>query len=118
MIIGQTINDLGTDGAVTFFTPWFSRADDNARFTYERIHSTLVSSETVEVYSKKGEDPGDSPGSVVATFAGLGSTSLFEAACSGLKDMIRFKITLASNDSPGWLHFRFLQPTWFAEAKV
>ncbi|MGK0155708.1 MAG: hypothetical protein ACI9SE_002673 [Neolewinella sp.] len=119
MIIGQTINSLDKEGDVAkFFSPWFPRQDDNARFAYERIHSTLDSPETVEVFSKRSEDSGDSPGSVVATFAGLGATGFFEASCFDLKDMVRFRVTIAIEEDPGWLHFRFLEPTWFATARV
>lgn len=113
MIIGQTLNtDFGNDRE--HFTPWFPRVSDNAIFTFERIFSTLAIEETVEVFHKNAEDAG--VGSAVAPFSQLGSTDLFEAACVDLKEMVRLRIQL--KDTTGWLHFRFLPPTWYPTGKV
>lgn len=113
MIIGQTIN--ADYGAVReHFTPWFPRVADNAAFTFQRIFSTLGIEEVVEVFHKNAEDSGT--GSSVASFAQLGSTDLYEAACAGLKEMVRFRIQI--KDTTGWLHFRFLSPTWYPTGKA
>ncbi len=49
-------------------------------------------------------------------FTQLGSTDLFEAACADLKEMVRFRILI--KDTTGWLHFRFLPPTWYPTGQV
>ncbi|MGK0155709.1 MAG: hypothetical protein ACI9SE_002674 [Neolewinella sp.] len=116
MIIGQTIQGDSRNN-ITFFTPWFSRAEDNAVFGYERIWSTLGTAETVKVFHKLTEDPGT--GTVPTsggTFAQLGSTGVFQAEPSDLKELVRFQITLFT--TTGWLHFRFLEPNWFSAARV
>ncbi len=112
MIIGQTLN--GDYGAVReHFTPWFPRQADNAIFTYERIFSTM-GTETVEVFHKNEEDTG--LGTSLGSFSDLGSTGLLESVCSGLKEMIRFRVQI--KNASGWVHFRFLQPTWYFTGRV
>ena len=113
MIIGQTLDAHDVDD-IDFFTPWLPRGADNAIFTFERIHSTLSTDEVVTVYHKNAEDAGAGTG--FAGFSQLGSTDLFEAACTGIKEMVRFGIQI--KDGTGWIHFRFLPPTWYPTGKV
>lgn len=115
MILGQTIQGAGTGNTLVFFTPWFPRQADNARFTFERVHSSLSGgTESVKVYSKEVEESG-TPGTAAATFLQIGSTRFFVAEPDDLKELVRFRIEL--DELTGSLHFRFLQPTWFATAK-
>ena len=113
MIIGQTL-DADYGAVREHFTPWFPRQADNAVFTYERIFSTMSSAEAVDVFHKNAEDAG--AGAQVASFADLGSTGLLEASCSALKEMVRFRIQIKNTD--GWVHFRFLTPTWYFTGRV
>lgn len=114
MIIGQTLE--GSYGAVReHFTPWFPRQADNAVFTYERIFSTFGSAEAVDVFHKNEEDAGT--GTMLTGFStDLASTGLLEARCSGLKEMVRFRVQIKNTD--GWVHFRFLPPTWYFTGRV
>jgi|KBSSwiStaDraftv2_1062776.scaffolds.fasta_scaffold1872565_1 hypothetical protein len=115
MIIGQTLNAIDGEDAY-YFTPWFPRVADNAIFTFQRIEDTLTGGgAVVEVFHKNAEDAGT--GSSVTEFSSqLGSTDLYEAACTGLKEMVRFRIMV--KDGTGWIHFRFLPPTWYPTGKV
>jgi hypothetical protein len=116
MIIGQTI--LAPDGeSVDHFTPWFSRGADNAVMAYELIRlfkGTLA----VTVYHKDYEDPGSSPASPSGSFSQLGSTGLFQANCTGLKELVRIKFTLTSGDVGCFAAFRVLVPTWYATSRI
>ena len=119
MLIGHTIHAAVGVEQVFYLTPWMSSKADSAHFSYQAIHSTLPSTEVVQVFHKRAEDSGSSPGAVVATFSALGSTGIYEAKCSNLKDLHRFRVAIDNPDGlEGWLHFRFLPATWFAEAGV
>lgn len=113
MIIGQTI-EASSSATQTYYTPWFPGQADNAIFTFEQIHSTLGSAEDVSVYTKEAEEEGVGSAATSGTFSQLGSTRFYEASPTGLKDLVRFRIFL--RDTTGFLHFRFLQPTWYATA--
>lgn len=114
MIIGQTLNAVAGEDKF-YFSPWFPRAADNAVFTFQYITDQLTGGAVIDVLHKNAEDSGT--GSVVTDFsAQLGSTDLYEAQCSGLKEMVRFRVKL--KDGTGWVHFRFLPPTWYPTGKV
>ena len=113
MIIGQTVHAEDGENKV-FLTPWFPRVADNAIFTFERIHKTLSGAPEIDVLHKDAESTGT--GSPLVSFAQVGSTGLYEAPASGIKEMVRFKLTIP--DGTGWLHFRFLPPTWYPTGKV
>lgn len=115
MIIGETIEASTSDPQV-YWTPWFPRQADNGAFTFERIHSTLGAAEAVTVYTKSAEDAGTGSPATDGSFTQIGSTRFFEAVATELQDLVRFRILL--RDTTGWLHFRFLPPTWFATAHV
>jgi hypothetical protein len=114
-VIGQTLVANGDEQPQYYYTPWFPRIADNAVFTYERIHSSLTTPEVVTVYHKDAEDAGSEGALVSTTWTQLGSTSLYEAKCSDLREMVRFKVELASS-AVEVLHFRFLPPTWYTKA--
>jgi len=115
-LIGHTLVVPGNTSQ-DYFTPWFPRVADDARFTFEEIYST-ASSVTVTVYHKSAEDAGDEGGSSVASFSSqLSPANVYEASCSNLKELVRFKVTIGSETSaPGVLRYRFLPPTWFSKA--
>ena len=99
-----------------YYTPWFPRKTDNALFTYELVFEDSSDLIVVEIYHKDEEDPGSAPASPAGSFAQLGSTGIFQASVSGLKEMIRFAVTVrdAPSQTVAW---RFLPPTWLATAK-
>lgn len=99
--------------AATYYTPWFPKAADNAIFTMEKILDTISGTAVaVTVYTKNREDEGSAPGSLVATFSTL-SGNILEAKCTGLKDMVRFRITFTAASAGQGLIYRFLPPTWY-----
>jgi len=116
-VIGETVVTTGVDEeAQAYFTPWFPRVADNAVFSYERIHSSLSTNETVTVFHKDAEESGDEGSSVTTFSSQIGTTGIFQATCSGLKEMVRFRVTTTSTASPEMLHYRFLPPTWYDDA--
>ena len=121
MHIGPTLVTLET-GAKHYYTPWFPRGGDNAYFTYEVIQKFLATGGspgfTVTVYTKNVEDPGSEGTSF--TFTQIGSTAFYEAACANLKQLVRFKITIAPGTDltiyAQGVTYRFLPPTWCDKA--
>ncbi|MDP3209429.1 MAG: hypothetical protein Q8M65_09805 [Rhodoglobus sp.] len=119
MNIGTQLIAIGTDPR-TYYTPWFPKGADDARFTYELIHSNFGTGGTfvVTVVTKNREDAGSEGGTPV-TFSQIGSTGFFEASASNLKQLVRFKMVLTPGDEPegpGGVCYRILPPTWFAKA--
>lgn len=101
--------------AQTYYTPWFPKSADNGVFTLEKVLETIHGGITVTVYTKNREDEGSAPGTAVGTFASL-SAAFHEVACSGLKDLVRFKITFTASAAGQGVIFRFLPPTWYDTA--
>ena len=101
--------------AASYYTPWFGKSADNGVFTMEVLVDTARGF-TVTVWSKNAEDEGSAPGSLVGTFSSLAG-AFYEAACTGLRDMVRFRINLDSGGAAGdGLIYRFLGPTWYDTA--
>ena len=98
----------------TYYTPWFPRGADNGVFMMQRIQSTLGTTFSVTVWTKNREDEG-SEGTSAGTFTTLSGT-FEEVKCTGLKELVRFRIvTRASAVGQGAI-FRFLPPTWYDTA--
>lgn len=102
-------------GAQTFYTPWFPRGADNAVFTLEKQQDTFSTVMSVSVESKNREDEGSAPFADVATFTALAG-NFFEASCTGLKELVRFKMTFTANAVGQGVVYRFLPPTWYDTA--
>jgi hypothetical protein len=103
------------------FTPWFPRGADNAIFMFEEIYCDMGDGDyTINVYHKSAEDPGSSPGSPTTTATSLTGTGFTRIQAVGLKELVRFKISVVKQeDNPGSsLVFRFLSPVWYATAKA
>lgn len=118
MMIGTFIAAGGEDR--TYYSPWFPRGTDNALFAYELIHDDLSGDPfQVAIEHKDSEDPGSAPGSPSGSFGQLGATDIYQANVTGLKEMIRFVVTVPEFGNAGEsVCFRFLSPTWYATAKV
>jgi hypothetical protein len=119
MIIG-TFVVAASGGDRTFYTPWFPRGADNALFAYELFYDDLSGDPfSVEIEHKDAEDPGSAPANPPGSFAQLGSTDIYQANATGLKDLVRFAVTVPAFGSAGEsVSFRFLSPTWYATANV
>ena len=119
MIIGTfVVAANGVDR--TYYTPWFPRGADNALFAYELFYDDLSGDPfSVEIEHKDAEDAGSAPGSPSGSFAQLGSTDIYQADATGLKELVRFAVTVPQYGSAGEsVSFRFLSPTWYSTAKV
>lgn len=119
MNIGTQLMVIGT-GAKSYDTPWFDKGADNAYFTYEIIHQNFGSggSISVTVYTKNREDAG-SESATTFSFTQIGSTAFYHAACTNLKQLVRFKITVTPGSSPTGpegVCYRILPPTWYDKA--
>ncbi len=105
---------LLTSGADSVLTPWFDRQADNARFTYETIYSIGSPTFTVEVYHKNKEDLGPGASWGTLTWSTVGD---FKAAtAAGLKELVRFKLSVSVSSGTGGVLYRFLETTWFDQA--
>lgn len=119
MNIGTQLMVIGS-GAKTYYTPWFPKGADNAHFTYEIIHQNLGTtggSVTITVYTKNLEDGGIEGTSF--SFSQLGTTGFYEAPCTNLKQLVRFKITVTpgtGTSDPQGVCYRILPPTWYDKA--
>ena len=121
MNIGTQLMTLET-GAKSYYTPWFPKGADNAYFTYEIIHQFLATGGspgfTVTAYTKNREDAGSEGTSF--GFSQIGSTSFYHAECTNLKQLVRFKITIAPGTDltiyAQGVTYRMLPPTWYDTA--
>lgn len=115
MIIGTTL--IAASENREHFTPWFPRGADNAVFAYELIYSDLSGDPMeVTIYHKDGEDPGSQVSTPTGGFAQFGGTDFYQANATGLKELIRFKVTVPQGDPGQSVVFRFLAPTWYSKA--
>jgi hypothetical protein len=116
MWMNTEIIALSTSAKV-YYTPWFPKGADNAVFTMERLEHTFgTSALAVTVYHKNREDEGSAPGSAVATFTNLSGTSFYEASCTGLKELVRFRLAFTASAVGQGVILRFLAPTWYSTA--
>lgn len=102
-------------GTQTYFTPWFPKGADNGVFTLEKVQEIPSAALGVKVFTKNREDEGSSPGTEVGTFGSL-SGAFHEVACTGLKELVRFKLTVTASQAGQGVIFRFLPPTWYDTA--
>ena len=107
----------GTD----VYSPWFKRGGDDLRATLEVVAQSGGNALTVRVFTKKEEDTGDgtdADSSVTLSLSAVGrdTDEWISTASTGLKDMVRYKFSLAG--STGWALFRMLPPVWFDAVKV
>ena len=105
---------LLTSGSNSTLTPWFSRQADNARFTYETIYSIGSPTFTVEVLHKNKEDLG--PGTSWGTLSWTTIGAFKAATAAGLKEMVRFRLSVSVGSGTAGVLYRFLEPTWFDQA--
>ena len=111
MYIGQTL----LEGS-NVFSPWLSREADNAIFSYEIIKSGGTPTFTVQVWHKNEEETGE--GSLYdsnLSWTQIGSSGIWTATCTGLKELVRFEydVTGSSGDS---ILFRMLESTAYNKA--
>ena len=99
-------------GSESVFGPLMSRGGDNIIATLDVIAVTGTGSFSIDLYHKAHEDAGD--GSALSgslTTMGDGRTT---KGWSGLKDLVRYKITFSGGiEFAGLGLFRMLPPIWF-----
>lgn len=101
------------------FSSWFPREADNAVFSYQQIKLTDGAGFTVKVYHKNTEETGDGT-DTTASFSEIGSTGIFTAPVTGLKELIRFSYEVTGDWSTGkkYVVYRMLAPTWYNTIKA
>ena len=102
-------------GSTDVYSPWFARGGDNIRCTVEVLEVLDSFSQlTVSLYHKNQEDTGD--GSALTGSQSRSSAGLIEREWTGLKELVRYKFSVESTDSPAgdaWVLFRALSALWF-----
>ncbi len=106
--------------STSVMTNWLYRQADNARFAYEVVnlygHNPAI---TVGVLHKNREDLGVGE-ALSVSWADVGG-GFVSGVAVGLKEMIRFVVTLElqdveKEDDFGGGSYRMLRPTWFDQA--
>ncbi len=116
MFIGQLV--VLSTGDEVIYTPWFPRSADNVILTYEEIENGTNVTPTVTVFTKRAEEAGAEPGSSIGTFAQLSTTGIFQASVTNVSDLVRMKMSFTSGAKGGVYRYRFMNPVWYATAKV
>jgi len=106
----------GNGSERVYYTPWLPRLADNALFSYEVVGEDAADMILVEVFHKDAEDPGSAPGSPSGSFAQLGSTGVYQASVSGLKELVRLSVSVRDTGPSDTVAFRLLPPTWLSKA--
>ena len=105
------IGDVIFEGFNSFFSPWFARGGDAARFAIEIIAISGVSL-SWEVETKNSEDADSSAVQIgtttTTTTTGISRTGKF----TGCKELVRYKYKTGATDSIDWVHLRALNPAW------
>lgn len=96
---------LAQYGAI--YTPWFPRQADNAKFFFELVDASSTGSLQVDVFHKSEDDAGD-PSTAFATLSATTAKQVHSLTASGLKELVRFKITQGGTGDAQWILFRFL----------
>jgi len=106
------IGDLMTQGEVVF-TEWFSREADNAYFFCEVVTFANLAEVAIDIYHKNAEEAGD--GTNKESFTTITSATIGEKESLGLKELVRFRITISNGGGGGvsTARVRFLSPIWF-----
>ena len=108
--------------AYSVFSPWFARLADNVRFTADLVGISGTPELKIEVVDRtaEGTGSGGSPLSGNITLTSSTSPPRVTTEWTGLKEFVRFKITLTPNASTAgdWVLFRILEPVWFSDVKV
>lgn len=116
-------------GGSVIFSPWFPRGADSARMTLDVTAISTGGSPqiTVEVFTKNSEDAGDGENSsavtgdnIIRTLVGRTThewdsevlIKVMPIANLGLRELVRYKYTIADIDSD-WVLFRMLDPVWY-----
>ena len=103
------------DSTFDYYTPWFPKGGDNGIFTMELRADTLSTDPlVVTVLTKNREDEGSEVASV-GTFTQLQDV-FYQVSCTGLKELVRFKLTGTGGDAGEGVILRFLRPTWYDTA--
>jgi hypothetical protein len=104
-------------GTRVYVTPWLPRQADNAYVTYELFNLIGSPTVTVAVYHKDRDEQGsalDAGHKLSGTFSAVTGTNFWTQKFSGLRELLRFQITVQANSAAlEGAYYRFLQPTWF-----
>lgn len=109
----------GTD----VYSPWFKRGGDGLRATLDFVAQSGGNVLTVRAFTKNEADTGDGTDAISAvtitasTTPGRFTSEWLSTVSTGLKELVRYKFSLA-NTASGWALFRMLPPVWFDAVKI
>jgi hypothetical protein len=134
MFDAQTINLQGTGSAnpsTVVYSPWFSRGGDYGLFTVEGLKFSNTADDhlklKVDMVHKPVSEPGNGDDIANSTFSVAGNAattrvtmdmSTAVSGFTGFKELVRYKFTLTTTDSPAttvglWAIFRMFAPVWY-----
>lgn len=101
-------------------TVWIPRGGDHLRQAVESVANS-ESQLTIELWHKNRDEAGNGTLYSGPSIYFSDNTGIETAEWTGLKELIRFQLTLSplgeSSTRGGWILFRFLQPVWFESLK-
>lgn len=113
MFQGQLLNK-----GSAVYSPWMERGGDYVRVSAELIDLGGSGTLKVQVFTKNKEDAGNGSDVDASTFitiasAGRDTVEWGPGTGSGLKELVRYRISESNNASGDWIMFRMLTPVWF-----
>ncbi len=106
MILGTTLFRL--DGS-TYYSPEFPRGGEAALFSIEITHVGGTPAVTVAL-EHRNED--ETSWTSAGTFSSISATGVYSKDLSGLKEILRFAITITSAPATDAVHFLLPSPAW------
>ena len=109
----------GIAAPVSVYSPWFARLADNVGITLELVAFDGSPSLKLEVVDRTAEGTG-SGGAPLSGSITLTTATRSTAEWTGLKEFVRFKVTLSEASGIGtcWAVFRVLDAVWHSDVKV
>lgn len=126
MILGQLLDGIASTTS-TYFSPWFPRGGNLAKFTCQVFEFDEIDKFQISVQTKNSEDSdkdatapqGGSAQNMTLTQLALTTWEVganLSSANAGFKELVRFKyevVSLTASTEP-WVHFRVLNPLWLS----
>ena len=118
------------DTIAVYYSPWFPRGGNRARFTCNIIDYDAMDYMKITVQTKTSDESdsgastvsgweedidldGGSPPAANSDVSWLAGAALNSTSSAGFEDLVRLKYELRSNAKDGWVHFRMLATQWF-----
>ena len=108
------VGELVRTGDVAYTSPIFRQAD-SATFKFDVVARDGTTAPTVEIkiFHKNAHDGDWNEGTPVATISNITTTGVqASSSVTGLKEMIRAKVSTTAGSKDGWARIVFLAPVW------